>query len=138
MQKRKTNRRSAQLTGFTHTEWASTTHVAIDARLANTRMWPTPDSHLITNTGLGTDTVTVNGAATFQDDITISTPDTTINAALTSTGNGTIGIGTDNIDITAAVNAGTGRVEIAPQTAGNNIHFGNTTSAGSRGVPAAG
>lgn len=51
MQKPNTNRMTDQTNGFTHTRCTSTTHDATDARLANTRMWPTPDSHRITNTG---------------------------------------------------------------------------------------
>ena len=51
MQNPKTSRISAQLGGEIQTNCNSTTHDAIDARLANTRMWPTPDSHLTTITG---------------------------------------------------------------------------------------
>ena len=51
MQNPNTNRNTPQLNGFTQTKCMSTTHDASDARLANTRMWPTPDSHRTTRTG---------------------------------------------------------------------------------------
>ncbi len=51
MQNPNTNRNAPQLNGLTHTKCISTTHEASDARLANTRMWPTPDSHRTTRTG---------------------------------------------------------------------------------------
>ena len=93
------------------------------------------NDNLIINTGTGTDTVTVNGAATFQDDITLTTPTLLLNAAgqLNSTsGTGTIGIEADSVTLTAGsqTNAGAGRVEIDPLTAGTAIHFGDTTLAG--------
>ena len=91
------------------------------------------NDNLIIDTGSGTDQVTVNGTATFADDITITTPTTVINAAgeLNSTsGTGTIGIETDTLTVNAGAQisaTATGRVEIDPLTGGRNIHFGNTT-----------
>ncbi len=51
MQNPNTNRSTPQLNALTQTKCISTTHDASDARLANTRMWPTVDSHRTTSTG---------------------------------------------------------------------------------------
>ena len=51
MQNPDTNRSTPQLRGFTQTKWTRTTHEASEARLANIRTCPTPDSHRTTSTG---------------------------------------------------------------------------------------
>ena len=51
MQKPKTSRITAQLGGEIQTNWSRTMHEAIDARLAKTRMCPTPESHRTTTGG---------------------------------------------------------------------------------------
>ena len=90
------------------------------------------NDNLIVTTGTeALDTVDIDGAASFAGNVTISSADGGLKAALTSTGNGTVAITTDVLDISAGgIKAGTGRREIDELTAARAIHFGNNELAG--------
>ncbi|MCB1061570.1 MAG: LEPR-XLL domain-containing protein, partial [Verrucomicrobiae bacterium] len=86
---------------------------------------------LVIDDGAGDDIVTFQTTAStlVNGVIEIGAETVGVSAAVAS-GGADITLTTDNVDLSASLDAGTGRVEVASLTAGRGIHFGDTELAG--------
>ncbi len=86
---------------------------------------------LVIEDGSGDDAVTFQTtASTLANGVIQIGAETVGVSAAVASGGADITLTTDNVDLAASLDAGTGRVKIAPLTAGRAIHFGNTELAG--------